>query len=82
MDCCSWIVNLLIGILDSLTPILKESLLLSELSLSLLRLLLLLGLLVDLPHVAPISLGVLDENLVRDFMEKIEQSLVFVLILS
>lgn len=68
MDCCSRIINLLVGVLDSLTPILEKSLLLSQ-SASLCRFLSLLGPLVDLPDIVPVSLGVFDEDLIRDVME-------------
>lgn len=81
MDSCGGIVDLLVGVLDSLTPILEKSLLLSQ-SANLRGFFTLFGLLVDLPDAAPISLGVLDEDLIRDVMKKVEQSVIFVLILS
>ena len=81
VDCRGGIVDLLIGVLDSFTPILEKSLLLSQSS-NLCGFFSLFGLLFDLPDVIPISLRVLGEDLVRDSVEKIEQSLVFMLILS
>lgn len=68
MDCCSWIVDLLIGVFDSLTPILEKSLLLSQ-SANLSSFFSLLRPLVDLPDIIPIPLGVLKEDLIRDVME-------------